>query len=80
MVGEGGPGKAPKVRKHQTSRTPYERPKPAAVPASVSDRAFEVLDAPGSVDRASLLGSVFSVATTPLRVAGRLINKVHCWS
>lgn len=78
MVGGEGPGKASKVRKHQTARTPYERPRPAAGPAGAAIEPFDAFDAPGSAEKASLLGSVFSVASTPLRVARHLVNKVRC--
>lgn len=78
MAGEDGLGKASKARKHQTAKTPYSRPKAAAGP---STDATPLLggssEAPGTAGKASLLGTVFSAATTPLRAAANnLINRV----
>jgi len=78
MAGEEGLGKAPKARKHQAARTPYARPKSAAGP---STDAISILgtpnEAPNTAGKTSLLGSVFSAATTPLRAAANnLINRV----
>lgn len=78
MAGEDGLGKASKARKHQAARTPYARPKSAAAPGTdVTPLLGNSSEAPDTAGNASLLGSVFSAATTPLRaVANNLINRV----
>lgn len=77
MIEEGRSGKAPRVRRHQAARTPYARP-PAAAGASTpaATPIKEVETALDTQNKSSLLASVLNAATTPLRAAATLINKV----
>jgi hypothetical protein len=79
MPSEEGLGKASKARKHQAARTPYVRPKPAAGPSTDATPLLgSSAEAPNTAGKTSLLGSVFSAATTPLRAAANnLINRVR---
>ena len=79
MASDQGPGKAAKTRKHaSSSRTPYARPKPSAAPGAASTPAPHPSETPGTDGKSSLLGSVFSAATTPLRAAAHFMNRVRC--
>lgn len=76
MAGQEGPGKASRVRKHSVARTPYARPQAPARPAADPNASLLDAEAPGTEGRGSLLGSVFSAATTPLRAAASLVTRV----
>lgn len=74
-----GPGKVAKVRKHQGSRTPYARParRTAALEAVTPGAGVNVDDSEEPQPHSSLLASVLTAATTPLRAAASLITKVR---
>jgi hypothetical protein len=77
MASEEGLGKAAKARKHQAARTPYARPKSAAGPSTDATPLLDnSTEAPDTAGKISLLGSVINAATTPLRAAANLINRV----
>lgn len=75
------PGKAVKARRHQSARTPYSRQAPGAPAASMSTPTHISYDGLEHGNRPSILrsvgGSVFSAATTPLRAAANLVQKVN---
>lgn len=75
---DGGYGKSARSRRHRAggkAQTPYARPPPTrkGEPAGENAAGELALVAP----RGSLLGSVFSAASTPFRAAASLINKVR---
>jgi hypothetical protein len=70
-----GFGKQLRDRKHQVPKSPYSRP--VATPRAGAAVETSNGEAPRSESRGARLGSLLStVATTPLRAAVSLINKV----
>jgi len=77
MADAEGPGKTPKIRKHQPARIPYARPTPGSITHTDVTPNGRGLEAPGTDGKASLFGSVLHAAKTPLRAAAGLITKVR---